>query len=290
MSWTNYHTHSYFCDGKFAPEEHVKEAVKQGLYAYGVSTHSPVPFDSSWNMKMEEVPRYVKEVRQAAEAYKNDIQVYLGMEVDYIPNIVGCSSDFIQKAELDYTVGSIHYVDQFPNGKPWEIDGPHQLFLDGLSTIFHNDIRAAVERYYELTRHMIQYDCPDVIGHLDKIKMQNEDGNLFSEDEGWYRDAVEETLEVIAQSSAIVEVNTRGLYKKATDTPYPSPWILEKILEKNIPICLNADSHIPTEITKGFSEAAHILKEIGFNQLHILYNGEWQGVDFDTKGLKMLNH
>ncbi|MEH0155145.1 histidinol-phosphatase [Limibacter armeniacum] len=286
MTWTNYHSHSYFCDGKFPPEEHIKEAIKQGLIAYGVSTHCPVPFPSTWNMKMDEVPQYVKEVREAQEKYKDQIQVYLGMEVDYIPDVVGCSSDFIRAAKLDYTVGSIHYVDQFDDGKHWEIDGPHNIFLAGLEQIFNNNPQAAVERYFELTRKMVEEDCPDVVGHLDKIKMQSEDGVLFNEQQQWYKKAIEATLETIASANVIVEVNTRGIYKKATTTPYPSPWVLEKMLDMQIPISLNADSHVPNEITKEFAPTAQLLEEIGFKQIHILYNGEWQPVAFDRNGLK----
>lgn len=285
MSWTNYHSHSYYCDGKYAPEKHVEEAVNQGLIAYGVSTHSPVPFDSTWNMKMDKVQEYVKEVRDAQEKFKAQIQVYLGMEVDYIPDVVGCSSDFIKAANLDYSVGSVHYVDQFNNGTPWEIDGAHKLFLDGLAEIFDNDAQKAVERFFELNRMMVENDCPDVVGHLDKIKMQNEGGELFSEESNWYKTALLTTLETIASAKTIVEVNTRGLYKKATTEPYPSIWALKHIKDMNIPICINSDSHVPNEITKEFETTAELLSSLGFKELHILYNNEWQPLPFDKNGV-----
>jgi histidinol-phosphatase (PHP family) len=50
------------------------------------------------------------------------------MEVDYIPGSIGPKSKAILDAKLDYTVGSVHFVDSFPDGRGWEIDGSHQVF------------------------------------------------------------------------------------------------------------------------------------------------------------------
>ena len=47
---------------------------------------------------------------------------------------------------------------------------------------------------------MVQDDPPDIVGHLDKIKIQSEDGQLFNEQSDWYQQAVSETLDVIAET------------------------------------------------------------------------------------------
>ena len=41
---TNYHSHCSFCDGKAPMEEFIKEAIRQGFSAYGISSHAPLPF------------------------------------------------------------------------------------------------------------------------------------------------------------------------------------------------------------------------------------------------------
>lgn len=286
MPWTNYHSHSHYCDGKSPLEDHVKAAIRAGMYAFGFSSHSPVRFSSSWNMPLERLDEYLKEARALKEKYKDQIQLYVGLELDFIPNIISSETDYIQAAKLDHIVGSIHYVDHYADGRPWEVDGRHQPFLVGLKEIFDGDIEAAVRRYFELTREMVE-TCPGIIvGHLDKIKMQNEGGALFSEASDWYIEEVEKTLEVIAQKGLIVEVNTRGIYKKKADTTYPSPWILKRIQEKGIPIMLNSDSHTPDELTGRFEETAKLLLELGFTELMALWEGEWQAFGFDEKGLR----
>ncbi len=289
MAWTNYHSHSHYCDGKYAPEAHVQAAIAQGMHAFGFSSHCPVRFPSTWNMPLERFQDYLEVTRALKEKYAAQIQLYTGLELDYIPGIISSQTDYIQAAQLDHLIGSIHYVDQFPDGRPWEIDGRHQVFLKGLEEIFQGNIEAAVRRYFELTREMIQA-CPGIVlGHMDKIKMQNEEGILFSENSDGYREEVEKTLDVIAKAGTIVEVNTRGLYKKAVDTTYPSPWILEKIRERGIPIMMNSDSHTPDEITGRFEETARLLLDLGFTELMALWDGEWQAFGFDEKGVKVKN-
>lgn len=285
MAFTNYHGHSYYCDGKGKPEAYIKEAIRQQMPVYGISSHAPLPYQLPWPMQEDDDARYVKEVRELKEVYTEQIEVYAGMEVDFIPGIAGPGHSRIRKLGLDYTLGSVHFVDFFERGHPWEIDGSHQVFLDGLQQIFDNNIEQAVRRYYTLIRQMIETDPPDIVGHLDKIKIQSEDGHLFDEQSGWYREEIEKTLQVIASAGLIVEINTRGIYKKKVMEPYPAYWIIRRMKELYIPIMLNADAHHPGEITACFEEVSAHLKQIGYDQFRILLNGRWQDVPFDAQGI-----
>jgi histidinol-phosphatase (PHP family) len=115
--------------------------------------------------------------------------------------------------------------------------------------------------------------------------MQNR--GLWDEEANWYQNEVLQTLEEIRHQRAIIEVNTRGIYKKLSNEPYPSIWILEHIREMQIPIQLNSDAHVPSEITRNFSEVAALLKNIGFRHLKVLVDGNWYLADFDINGLKL---
>lgn len=285
--WTNYHSHCHYCDGKYAPSVYVESALEKGLPAYGFSSHAPVPFECPWTMKKEAATTYVAEIRGLKEACRADIQIYCGLEVDYIPGVCGPKSLSVLELGLDYTIGSIHFVDAFPDGKRWEIDGSHQIFMDGLERIFQGDIQQAVRRYFQLTRQMIEQECPDIVGHIDKIKIQSEEGVLFSGQAGWYEQEMDQTLKLIADAGAIVEVNTRGIYKKKTLEPYPGPEVLKKIQKLGIPVTLNADAHHPDEIISHFEDTAELLHFIGFKKLSVLLDGAWQAVDFDSKGIKL---
>ncbi|MGB3587073.1 MAG: histidinol-phosphatase [Tunicatimonas sp.] len=286
MTYTNYHSHCYFCDGKDSPEVYIQQAIQLGMPTYGVSSHAPLPYKLPWPMKEIDSERYVAEIEQLKKKYAGQIEVYRGLEVDFIPKVAG-PSWVEDKFSLDYTIGSVHFVDFFADGHPWEIDGRHQVFLKGLQEIFANDIEAAIQRYYSLIRQMVRDDPPNIIGHLDKIKIQSEEGKLFDEHAEWYREEISKTLDTIADAGLIVEVNTRGMYKQLTNEPYPSYWILERMRERNIPITLNSDAHHPREIISHFVEVTERLKTIGYEQLRILYQGAWQDMQLTKDGVSL---
>lgn len=275
--WSNYHTHSHYCDGKGTIADYAVAADEVNMMSLGISSHAPLPFECRWSMKPADFDRYLSDFQHI----KSKTPLYKSLEVDYIPGLTG--PDRFSNS-LDYTVGSIHFVEKFDNGTHFEIDGPHAQFIKGLQEIFHHDIRGLVVRYFELTREMVEKSTPTIVGHLDKIKMQNTYTPLFIEHEGWYMDEIEKTLDCIATAGCILEVNTRGLYQRKTSSPYPSPWVLKKAIDKNIPITLCSDAHHPDDLTRNFTQTAFILYDLGFRRLSALHEGRWQSLLFDKNG------
>jgi histidinol-phosphatase (PHP family) len=272
----NYHTHTRYCDGKNDPEDYVREAIRLEMHSLGFSAHSPLPFDTPFALKQEELDDYCRHILSLRSRFADQIQIYLALELDYIPGISDDFNRFRDSYPLDYTIGSVHLVKPDDREGLWFIDGPLSLTYDsGLSALFDNDIRKAVTTYYYCVNQMIAIQKPDIIGHLDKIKMHNK-GRFFSEDEDWYIRLVEETLDVIAQTGGIVEVNTRGIYKKRSDSLYPGPWILEKMKKLGIPVTISTDAHRPDELVSYFEETANLLKQIGYRTLWYLNDNKWE--------------
>lgn len=288
MLWTNFHSHCHYCDGTDRPENYLQEAVRQRVKVYGFSSHAPLPFAPAWAMKYSNVARYLEEIQHLKHKFEDLLEVYTGLEIDYIPNLSSPNSDYIKTLHLDYAIGSVHYVDRFPDGTPWEIDGTTKLFKAGLKAIFKDNIKKAIKRYYELIREMVENHTPDIIGHLDKIKIHNLKKDFFLEDEKWYRREVEKTLLSIAKSGSILEVNVRGLYKNKPLETYPSLWILAQARELNIPIMINSDCHHPLEITRLFVETAEALLRIGYTEVRILHKCTWQNRPLSPEGIQVV--
>ncbi|MBP1666459.1 MAG: Histidinol phosphate phosphatase HisJ family [Bacteroidetes bacterium] len=286
MSWYNYHSHSLYCDGKAEPEDFINIAIEKGFHSFGFSSHAPVPFPSKWNLPEGKLNDYIDHIGRIKKIANGRIQVYTGLEIDYIEGIWGRDNHHILNGELDYFIGSIHYIGQFPDGSYFCFDGGNSdNFFHGIGTIYQNNYRRAITAYFHAEMKMLENDKPDIIGHMDKIKMHNGTLHYLNEEEQWYVNLVEELLDLIKQTGCIVEVNTRGLYKHFPPVLYPSPWILKKACQKNIPVIINSDSHHPSEVDAGFKEAAVILKQTGFKTLRVLLNNKWQDVGFDTEGL-----
>ena len=102
--------------------------------------------------------------------------------------------------------------------------------------------------------------------------MHNRD-RYFHEEDKWYRDLLMETLTLIKEKSLIVEVNTRGIYKKRSSDYYPSKWVFPIMKEMNIPVVISSDAHKPEELTLCFDEAEKALKAAGYKETMCFQNG-----------------
>jgi histidinol-phosphatase (PHP family) len=270
MNKTNLHSHTNFSDGSDEPEVYVLEAIKKGMSVYGFSCHAPLPFEASWCMKEQNLGRYIHTINSLKLKYKDKIKILAGLEIDYLPYRKGFFEHLKNTWSLDYTIGSVHIIDQLPDGTPWNVDGEFELFKNGLQTVFRNDIRLLVQRYYELVREMIIAEKPDIIGHIDKIKQPLRRTGMFDEEESWYRDEVLRTLDLVSGSNCVVEVNTRGFYKGRTTDFYPSDWIITAMIERDIPVMSNSDAHHPQEVDSGLKEANALLADAGYTRLAFL--------------------
>ena len=271
----NYHTHTRFSDGTGEPGIFVKQALDLGFDALGFSEHSPLPFENTFALGSSQLGEYGSTIRKLAEQHTGKIKIWLGMEMDYIP---GHSEDFAlfsAQCGLDYTIGSVHLVAS-PSGELWFIDGPMpEIYDDGLTYLFGGDIRKAVTAYYRQVNRMIETQKPDIIGHMDKIKMHNRE-RYFREDEPWYNTLVSETLGLIAEAGTIVEVNTRGIYKKRSSTTYPGIKILKQLKKLGVRVTISSDAHNADELDGAFEIAHGFLGEAGIKEV-AFYNGNgWE--------------
>lgn len=271
----NFHTHSHFCDGTGAPEEYIKAAIEEGFEAIGFSSHAPLPFDNKWSIKPGKLTEYTAEIQRLKKCYAGKIQVYLGLEIDWIPGI-SLPFESIQKAHaLDYVIGGVHLVASENSQDLWFIDGQPQGYDDGLRDIFHMDIRKGVDCYFVQLWEMLHTQKFDVLAHADKIKMNNR-GLYFSTGESWYLDYIHKTAEIITRKGCIVEVNTRGIYKKRCPEFYPSVYMLEALCRRDVPVTISTDAHHPSEIALYWKEALQTLKDIGFASVMVLGPQGWE--------------
>lgn len=277
MQLFNLHTHSIFSDGKSTPEEVVQEAIRQGLKVLGFSDHSPVPFENSFAIKDNQVDDYINTIKSLKEKYKDNIDIYCSMEMDFIPGKVRNFRETKRSLGLDYMIGSVHLVGNDVN-RLWFIDGSkYETYDEGLFNYYDGDIKKGVKAFFYQYNEMIETEEFDIVGHFDKIKMHNRN-RYFNEDDKWYRDYLMETLTLIKEKSLIVEVNTRGIYKKRSEDFYPSTWILPIMREMNIPVVISSDSHKAEELTLCFEEAEKALKAAGYKETVCYKDGAFNAV------------
>ena len=280
---TNYHSHNTFCDGKSTMEEMVLSAIERRFTHFGISSHAPVPDDDPFALANSDVQAYKDEFYRLKDKYSNKIKLFLSLEMDYITDIV---EDLEYKAhdvyKLDYFIGSVHQVKEHNNEKEtWFIDGSKQESYDyGLREVFKQDIKRGVTCFYNQQIEMIETNHPDILGHCDKIVMHNKD-RYFKEDENWYKELVYNLFDVVIKYNTIVEVNTRGIYKKRNDDFYPSTFWLRYLIEKNVPLTISTDCHKAEETDGYYKETLDCLKELHCKELYY-FDGEWRAEKIDN--------
>lgn len=283
MYWSNYHSHCTFCDGRSSMEKFIEFAIAKNVKNYGFSSHAPLPFLTKWTMLESDFPDYQNEFKRYKQKYNEKINLYLGLEIDYMEDFPTFITHFLENQKLDYLISSIHYLDKISDDKYWAIDGPFDEFDNGLKLLFQSDIKAAVYRYFEVVNQMVDKGGFDIVGHLDKIALHGHCYSDFNLKASWYTNLIGDVLEKIKNKGLILEINTKSLSEMGFT--YPSQHFFPLINELDIPIMVNSDCHYPNLITAGFKETYVELKKVGFKSLQQLIDGKWQGVKFDDKGL-----
>ncbi len=262
MRLINLHTHTTYCDGKNTIEEMVQAAMKCGFQSIGISSHGPLHFKNEWSIKEENIEKYMDEVYEIKEKYKDYICVYRGMELDYLPGIGFDEKNIELINRLDYYIGSVHCMGKLSDGSMWVVDGSYNELINGINKTFNGSIKNAVTAYYNLISQMAQSFKPPIIGHLDLIKKFNGDNILFDENEKWYVKCALECLDAIKKAGSAIEINTGGMSRGFTKEQYPATFILKAIKEKEIPIIISSDAHSKENIDYKFDEMYELVKRL----------------------------
>jgi len=278
---TNYHTHSEFCDGKATARVMAQAARQAGFKVLGFSSHAPLPFRTSWTMDYERLPDYIATLRELGREHAPDMDVLAGLEIDYIEGLCGPADGRFESARLDYSIGSAHFVT--PAGAPqatataldaagvptfgFAVDEPEEDFEAHLATFYAGDTEALVDDYYTAVAACIKAGGFDILGHFDLIRKNNRGQARFREDTPRYRAAAMIAVDALAGTDIIVEINTGGMARGKTDSPYPATWILRELRSRNVSVCVNADAHAPEHLAAYRDEGLRAAADAGYRTL-----------------------
>ena len=262
----NYHTHTTYCDGKEEMKTFVQKAIDLQFDHLGFSSHAPILKENNFSIKEEQIPNYIKDIEKYQLEFPN-ITLFKALECDFIPGHTHPFQFFNDSFHFDYLIGGIHLVQTPLNGQFWFIDGSkRQIYDDGLSKFFQNDIKKGVTAFWEQTFEMIETQKFDIIAHLDKIKMHNQN-RFFNEKEKWYLDLVDYAISLLYKHNIIVEINSRGIYKQRCSDFYPSDDLLKEISKKGIAVVISSDAHKSDELDLFYEEAKTKLKSFGIGEI-----------------------
>lgn len=126
----NFHTHTPRCGhATGSEEEYVLAAIKAGIKYFGFSDHIFLENISEEGARGEfnELDDYLKDINYLKDKYKDEIEIYIGFECEYLPEYLPYYKELLDSHKVDYLLlGNHSYVkdgkiqDYFYRGCPKE--------------------------------------------------------------------------------------------------------------------------------------------------------------------------
>lgn len=270
---TNYHSHCTYCDGRAGMEDFVRFALSEGFTSYGFSSHAPLPFPTAWTMEWDCMDDYLTEFRYLRAKYAGQIELYIGLEIDYLNEESNPSAACFRELPLDYRIGSVHLLHS-DKGEVIDVDVSPDKFRRIVDEEFSGDLVRVVHLYYERLMRMVQSGGFDIVGHADKMHYNAALYHPGLLDEVWYDGIIQEYFDVIARKGYMVEINTKSYLDMGTF--YPNERYFSTLLDKGIRVQVNSDAHYPERINNGRPQALAALQASGYHTVTELHNNEWK--------------
>ena len=241
------HNHTTLCNhAEGNMQEYIQRAIKNGTKYFGFSDHAPMDFDPKYRMGFNEMKKYEQDVLKYKKKYRDEITILLGYEVDYIK---GHIDKRILSADVDYLIGSVHFINK------WGFDNP-----EFIGHYKNQDIDEIWQTYFDTIEEMANSKLFDIVGHLDLIKvfkfLPKKDINKIAKN----------ALIAIKNADMTIEINMAG-YRKPIEEAYPSTALLKQAFELHIPITFGSDAHKPEQVSLYKYKVIALAKEIGYNEL-----------------------
>ena len=266
----NLHTHSTYVDGKLSPEEMIHVAIEKGFDSLGFAEHSYVIFDEDFSLTLTDTVKYKNEINALKKKYAQDIEIFLGLEVDYF-TAPGTTEG------LDFALGTAHHIrvkDKNGMDRYVTIDQGEEDQRQLVETYFDGDYYSFSEAFYETISDIAVVTNADIIGHFDLVTKYNYNNSIFDESHPRFLNAAIGAMEKILKSCKIFEINTGTMYRFNKPEPYPSERLIRELFKRGGEVILGSDSHDGDSLGYAFDEMSEKLKSIGFKyQKRLTKNG-----------------
>lgn len=265
----NLHTHTAYCDGLDTPEEIISEALNRNFTSIGFSGHSYMHYSPEHSMSISGTEEYRAEINQLKEKYRNQIEIFCGLEVDMYSEI--------DLSGYDYLIGSVHYL--LCEGKYIGFDRSQKEVKHVIDTHFGGNGIEYAKEYYKTLSLLPQYGNFDIVGHFDLITKHCDNFDFFDQNSDEYKKSVTDAAEALAGKVPFFEVNTGAIARGYRKTPYPSEFTLGVLKDLGFKAVITSDCHNKQMLDLGFSDAERLLKKCGFNEKYILTKNGFEPVE-----------
>ncbi len=257
------HCHTTLCKHAFGtPDEYAAVALKRNFRGITFTCHCPLPdgFSSNVRMAPEQFETYVEMIGATRERFAGKLDVRLGLESDYYPGVEPWLEKLHARVPLSHVLGSIHY----------QVLDYRRLFYTG-------EIFSYQQLYYDHLALSAESGLFDTLAHPDLIKNESPADWDFEQ----MRPHIARSLDRIAATGVAMELNTSGVQKSLPEMN-PSPSQLAMMRERDIPVVIGADAHIPERVGDGYLRALTLLEAAGYSNVSFFIDRQRKDVPIKT--------
>jgi len=254
------HNHTKLCNhAEGTIDEYIVQAIKNGTKFFGFSEHAPMNFDPKYRISFEQMEEYKNSILTAKEKYKNEIEILLAYEVDYLE---GHMDERVLKADVDYLIGSVHFIDE------WGFDNP-----EFIGNYQNEDINEIWQKYFDAIEKMAKSGLFDIVGHVDLIKIFK-----FMPTKS-ILEIAKNALNAIKKADMVLELNSAG-FRKPIGEAYPSQSILKEAFRLGIPITFSSDAHAVSQVGQNSSKLIDMAQDVGYKECAIFRKRKREMISF----------
>ena len=250
------HVHTTFCDGRTPAPDMAKTAFEKGFVSLGFSSHAPQTFDPRCCIAPQREEEYKAQIRALQKEYEGRMTVYLGTERD----LYSCTVP----DGYDYFLAAVHYF-LLPDGHHAAIDGKPEDLKRYVDECCGGDGLEMARRYFSMLRDYAVSASPSIVAHFDLIRKNNAVLRLYDEECEAYRNMALDALRSLADTGALLEVNTGAMARGYLTAPYPAPFLLTAWKEWGGEVIVNSDCHNMLYLDYGFDQAEALLRSLGYS-------------------------
>uniref|UniRef100_UPI00373EBDA4 histidinol-phosphatase HisJ family protein n=1 Tax=Halomonas sp. B23F22_3 TaxID=3459516 RepID=UPI00373EBDA4 len=252
------HSHTFYSKhATGSVDELVRASIAAGVKVLTITDHAPFAVDSDNRLLEAELDYYFADIDRAQQVYQGQIKILRGLEFDYMPGSESYNHDLMARYELDFAIGSIHYVEVPGNRmvKVWELPRlAGQAFLD---------------RYCANLEALLESGLFDAVGHADTL--------LRGVSEEVVLRRLEPLLPLFARNGIAYELNASGIRKSSLDLEsgneihgvwsYPSRALLTQLMTHNAAFTVGSDAHDPCDAGAGIRDMLNALQPLGLQSI-----------------------
>jgi len=260
------HSGQFCSHAKNTLEEIVKAYIEQGYPWVGITEHMPpvtdafvYPEEKSAGLNAEALRArfadYMTTCRRLQARYADAIRIHVGFETETCSGSDDFIRDLMESFSPDYVVGSVHHVNDIPFDCSRRCYEAAAASCGGLDELY--------AAYLDLQYEMIETLRPQVVGHLDIIRIHDPDYRSRLVKPGIWEKIVR-NLDLVKKLGLILDFNLRPL-SRGEEEPYLFAPILDKAREMGLNVVPGDDSHGVADIGTTMRRAIEILQAAGLD-------------------------